>query len=121
MEVKQHLKKLRSCVKFEVAILGSSSLIIRMVSDDAKQHLKKLSGRALDSLLKGRGFESRQERRENFLLQCQLSVLILGSGDSSVAGIAQWLDRRTHDRKVAGSNPCWSGGRIFFSRVNFLC
>ena len=37
------------------------------------------------------------------------------------AGIAQWLERRTRDRKVAGSNPCWRGGRIFFSRVNFLC
>ena len=37
------------------------------------------------------------------------------------AGIAQWLERRTRDRKVVGSNPCWSGGRIFFSRVNFLC
>ena len=28
---------------------------------------------------------------------------------------------RTHDWKVAGSNPCWNGGRIFFSRVDFLC
>ena len=37
------------------------------------------------------------------------------------AGIAQWLERRTRDWKVAGSNPCWGGGRIFFSRVNFLC
>ena len=37
------------------------------------------------------------------------------------AGIAQWLERRTRDRKVAGSKPCWSGGRIFFSWVNFLC
>ena len=37
------------------------------------------------------------------------------------AGIAQWLERRTSDWKVAGSNPCWSGGRIFFSRVYFLC
>ena len=37
------------------------------------------------------------------------------------ARIAQWLERRTRDRKVAGSNPCRSGGRIFFSRVNFLC
>ena len=36
------------------------------------------------------------------------------------AGIAQWLERRTRDRKVAGSIPCWSVGRIFFSRVNFL-
>ena len=37
------------------------------------------------------------------------------------AGIAQCLERRTRDRKVAGSNPCWSCGRVFFSRVNFLC
>ena len=37
------------------------------------------------------------------------------------AGIAQWLERRTRDWKVAGLNPCWSGGRIFFSRVDFLC
>ena len=37
------------------------------------------------------------------------------------AGIAQWLECRTCDRKVVGLNPCWSGRRIFFSRVNFLC
>ena len=37
------------------------------------------------------------------------------------AGVAQWLERRARDRKVAGSIPCWSGWRIFFSRVNFLC
>ena len=37
------------------------------------------------------------------------------------AGIAQWLERQTRDWKVAGSNPCWNGGRIFFSRVDFLC
>ena len=37
------------------------------------------------------------------------------------AGIAQWLERRTRDWKVAGSNPCRNGGRIFFSRVDFLC
>ena len=37
------------------------------------------------------------------------------------AGIAQWLERRTRDWKVAGSNPCWNGRRIFFSRVDFLC
>ena len=36
-------------------------------------------------------------------------------------GIAQWLERRTRDWKVTGSNPCWNGGRIFFSRVDFLC
>ena len=34
-------------------------------------------------------------------------------------GIAQWLERRTRDRKVAGSNPCRSGGRIFFSIGNY--
>ena len=39
------------------------------------------------------------------------------------SGIAQWLERQTHDWKVAGSTskPCSSSGRIFFSRVNFLC
>ena len=37
------------------------------------------------------------------------------------AGIAQWLERRTRDRKVADLNPWRSGGRIFFSGVNFLC
>ena len=37
------------------------------------------------------------------------------------AGTVKWLEHRTRDWKVAGSNPCRSGGRIFFSRVNFLC
>ena len=36
-------------------------------------------------------------------------------------GIAQWLERRTRDWKVAGSNPCRIDERIFFSRVTFLC
>ena len=36
-------------------------------------------------------------------------------------GIAQWLECRTRDWKVTGSNPCRSGGRIFFCRVDFLC
>ena len=35
--------------------------------------------------------------------------------------IAQWLECWTCDWKVVGSNPCRSGGRIFFSRVDFLC
>ena len=35
-------------------------------------------------------------------------------------GIVQWLQCRTHDWKVVGLNPCWSSGRIFFSRVSFL-
>ena len=38
---------------------------------------------------------------------------------SGEQGIAQWLERRTRDRKVAGLNPCWSGGRIFFSGSTF--
>ena len=33
------------------------------------------------------------------------------------AGIAQWLEHRTRDRKVLGSRPGRSGGRIVFSRV----
>ena len=37
------------------------------------------------------------------------------------AGIAQWLERLTRDRKVPSSSPGRSGGRIFFSRANFLC
>ena len=37
------------------------------------------------------------------------------------AGIAQWLERQARDREVAGSSPGRSGGRIFFSRVSFLC
>ena len=40
---------------------------------------------------------------------------------SVTVGIAQWLECWTHDWKVVGSNPCWNGGIIFFSRVNFLC
>ena len=40
MDVKQHLKKLRSCVKAEVAILGSPSFIVHTISVDIKQHLK---------------------------------------------------------------------------------
>ena len=37
------------------------------------------------------------------------------------AGIAQRLERRTRDWKVAGSWHCRSGGRIVSSRANFLC
>ena len=37
------------------------------------------------------------------------------------AGMACWLERRTRHRKVASSNPGRSGGRFFFSIVNFVC
>ena len=47
----------------------------------------------------------------------KLSVLYIHSLGT---GIAQWLERRTCDWKVPGSNPCRSGGRIFFSGVDFL-
>ena len=40
---------------------------------------------------------------------------------TSRTGIVQWLKCWTHDWKVTSSSPCRSGGRIFFSRVNFLC
>ena len=37
------------------------------------------------------------------------------------AGIACWLEPWTRDRKVQNSNPGRSGGRIFVSKVNFVC
>ena len=49
------------------------------------------------------------------------TTLMVKANDGWGEGIAQWLEHQTHDRKVAGLNPCWSGRRIFFSRVNFLC
>ena len=55
-------------------------------------------------------------------LSCTFHRYEFGSGYTCMgAGIAQWLLRQTRDRKVAGSNPCRRGGRIFFSRVNFVC
>ena len=42
-------------------------------------------------------------------------------GEAWGGGIARWLEPRTRDWKVVGLNPCRSGGRIFFSRVSFLC
>ena len=54
----------------------------------------------------------------NWYLSLSINVryyLLWGSRDS-------WLVRgRTRDQKVASSNPGRSGGRIFFSRVNFVC
>ena len=37
------------------------------------------------------------------------------------AEIAQWLERRTCDRKFAGSNPCRKRWQNFHLHVNFLC
>ena len=75
------------------------SLISRTVSVDVKHHVYLLTYYAMKPSS-----------------VCPLSVLSTTWG----AGIAQWLERRTRDRKVPGSNPARSGGRIFFSRVNFL-
>ena len=57
--------------------------------------------------------------RAHIILQKKISVGYYISFTG--AGIAQWSERWTCVRKVAGSNPCWSGGIIFFSTVNFLC
>ena len=51
----------------------------------------------------------------NYMCDIYIYIYILGNGYISV------IKRRTHDRKVAGSSPDRSGGRIFFFRVNFLC
>ena len=49
---------------------------------------------------------------------CTLNLKILssmGSGDSSVVrALESWL-------KGSRIKPCWSGGKIFISRINFLC
>ena len=47
--------------------------------------------------------------------------LSTGKPLSWVAGTACLQERRTSDRKVASSNPGRSGGKIFVSRVNFVC
>ena len=49
------------------------------------------------------------------------SISALPSISGLGAGIACWSERRTREQKVASSNPCKSGGRMFFSRVNFVC
>ena len=53
----------------------------------------------------------------NFILFNQVLWQMTRGG----AGIAQWLEHQTHDRKVVGLNPCRSSGINFFSGVNFLC
>ena len=52
---------------------------------------------------------------EYHMMQCVCSVCTVWGG------IACWLERRTHDWNVASLNPGRSGGRIFFSIVNFVC
>ena len=61
--------------------------------------------------------------RDKELKKCSYKMVIQQeqNGGGGGAGMAQWLEHRTRDWKVAGSNPCWNGGRIFFSGVDFLC
>ena len=40
-----------------------------------------------------------------------------GDLEQRASEIARRSERLTRDRKVPGSSPRWSGGRIFFSRV----
>ena len=49
------LSELRSCVKVEVAVLGSPSLIIRTVSVDVKQHWTRSQNFRAQELCKSRG------------------------------------------------------------------
>ena len=56
-----------------------------------------------------------------FTLAHKKIILVLDICIYSIFRIACWLERQTHDQKVASSNPGRSGGRIFFSRVNFVC
>ena len=46
-----------------------------------------------------------------------IAILSLSTKLCFAQGTAQWLEHWTCDWKVAGSNPCRSGGRIFFSMV----
>ena len=52
-----------------------------------------------------------------FKVCMQYFLMLIHTG----VGIVQWLEHQTRDQKVIGSNPSGSGGRSFFSRVNFLC
>ena len=66
--------------------------------------------------------QSTEQRRLQLLVQSILSKFTQCFGVPLLgAGIACWLERRIRDRKVVSSNPGRSGGRIFFSRVNFVC
>ena len=44
-----------------------------------------------------------------------------GGGGGGGSGSWRGIERRTRDRKFAGSSPGRSSGTIFFSRVNLLC
>ena len=62
-----------------------------------------------------------QQEWEVWLAPVYIQIRTTKSQLTQCTGIAQWLEHWTHDWKVPGSNPCRSGRRIFFSRVDFLC
>jgi len=59
--------------------------------------------------------DRKQEAQYQYMETGERRNITTGIGDISVVA------HRTRDRKVEGSSPHRSGGRIFFSRVNFLC
>ena len=72
----------------------------------------------------GQGEQKNQSEGNQYpvlVLLYWLPLEFSSSSSSSGAGIAQWLERRTRDWKVADSNPCWSGGRMFLSMISFQC
>ena len=93
----------------------SPSLISLMVSVDVKHHVYLLT-----LLLTSRAYLWTTSRVLLTRVAHQESKLLIWLHLWG-AWIAQWLERRTRDRKVPGSSPVRSGGIIFFSRVNFLC
>ena len=67
---------------YSFCVIGSGSIwvikfLIAVLCAVIQGESRQLVGRTPDSWSKGREFEPRQERRENFLLQSQLCVLIL--------------------------------------------
>ena len=56
-----------------------------------------------------------QEKAEEFHEAVNSDIYKQSIQEALGAGITQWLERRIR------SSPGRSGGRIFFSRVNFLC
>ena len=53
--------------------------------------------------------------RGSFAADADVTCIVEGSRDSLL--VQHW----TRYQKVGSSNSCRSGGRIFFSRVNFVC
>ena len=60
------------------------------------------------------------DRRSYQFLDAE-STKMLFTVNTTQARIGWWLEHWTCDQKVASSDPGRSGGRIFFSRANFVC